>query len=265
MGMTAKKARVSKQATKRVCIDVGGTFTDCLVLDESGELTKFKVSTTPKDPSAGFIHSIEKAARYYKVSLREFLGTVDILVPGTTLSTNTLITGRGAKTAMLTPKNFRDILEIRRGIKPVDISLYNIFIPPNRPLVPRSRRIGIEERTLYTGEITTPLNEQQAADSVKKLRGDGVESLAGCFLHSYKNPQNERRAAAIAREVAPDMYVTTSSESLSMWREFERFNTTVVGAYVGPVVTNYLNTLKRRLKEGGVGGALVMVVPTRPA
>ncbi|OFZ91347.1 MAG: hypothetical protein A2V78_14955 [Betaproteobacteria bacterium RBG_16_64_18] len=258
--MTAKKARVSKQATKRVCIDVGGTFTDCLVLDESGELTKFKVSTTPKDPSAGFIHSIEKAARYYKVSLREFLGTVDILIHGTTLATNTLITGRGAKTAMLTTKNFRDILEIRRGIKPVDISLYNIFIPPNRPLVPRSRRIGIEERTLYTGEITTPLNEQQVAASVKQLKENGVESLAVCFLHSYKNPHNERRAAAIAREVAPDMYVTTSSESLSMWREFERFNTTVVGAYVGPVVTNYLNTLKKRLKDGGFNGALLMML-----
>ncbi len=107
--MTAKQAtkkqatrRVSRQATKRVCIDVGGTFTDCLVLDESGELTKFKVSTTPKDPSAGFIRSIEKAARHYKLGLGEFLGTVDILIHGTTLATNTLVTGRGAKTAMLT-------------------------------------------------------------------------------------------------------------------------------------------------------------------
>lgn len=250
----------AKQATKRVCIDVGGTFTDCLVLDESGELTKFKVSTTPKDPSAGFMSSMEKAAHHYALTLGEFLGTVDVLIHGTTLATNTLITGRGAKTAMLTTKNFRDILEIRRGIKPVDISLYNIFIPPNRPLVPRSRRIGIEERTLYTGEITTPLNEQQVAESVKQLERNGVESLAICFLHSYKNPQNERRAAAIAREVAPNMYITTSSESLSMWREFERFNTTVVGAYVGPVVTNYLNTLKKRLKEGGFNGALLMML-----
>src|SRR3970282_637346 len=123
--MTAKQA-TKKLATKRVCIDVGGTFTDCLVLDESGELTKFKVSTTPKDPSAGFLHSIEKAARYYELSVGAFLGSVDILIHGTTLATNTLITGRGAKTAMLTTKNFRDILEIRRGIKPIDISLYNI-------------------------------------------------------------------------------------------------------------------------------------------
>ena len=260
--MTAKKAtkRVSKQATKRVCIDVGGTFTDCLVLDESGELTKFKAATTPKDPSTGFINSIEKAARHYQLSLRGFLSTVDILIHGTTLATNTLITGTGAKTAMLTTKDFRDILEIRRGIKPIGISLYNIFIPPNRPLVPRSRRIGIQERTLYTGEVVTPLNEQQVAESVRTLSRDGVESLAICFLHSYKNPSHERRAAEIAREVAPDMYVTTSCESLSMWREFERFNTTVVGAYVGPVVTNYLNTLTARLKDGGFKGSLLMML-----
>ncbi|MBI2319618.1 MAG: hydantoinase/oxoprolinase family protein [Betaproteobacteria bacterium] len=250
----------AKQAKKRVCIDVGGTFTDCLVLDETGQLTKFKASTTPKDPSDGFIHSVEKAARHYKVDLKGFLGSVDILIHGTTLATNTLITGRGAKTGMLTTQDFRDVLELRRGIKPIDISLYNLFIPPNKPLVPRSRRIGIEERTLYTGEIVTPLNERQVVETVLALKKDGVESLAVCFLHSYKNPQNERRAAAIAREVAPDMYVTTSHDTLSMWREFERFNTTVVGAYVGPMVTNYLNTLKRRLNTSGFDGALLMML-----
>ncbi len=249
-----------KAQRKRVCIDVGGTFTDCLVLDESGELATFKVATTPKDPSEGFMRSLDKAARHYGTDLAGLLSTVDILIHGTTLATNTLLTGRGAKTAMLTTKNFRDILELRRGIKPVDVSLYDVFIPPNRPLVPRSRRIGIDERTLYTGEIATPLDERQVAESVAALKKDGVESLAVCFLHSYKNPTNERRAAAIAREVAPELYITTSHETLSMWREFERFNTTVVGAYVGPVVTNYLNTLKERLARGGFRGALLMML-----
>ena len=113
----------AKQAKKRVCIDVGGTFTDCLVLDESGQLTKFKAATTPRDPSDGFIDSLEKAARHYRIDLKRFLGTVDILIHGTTLATNTLITGRGARTGMLTTNNFRDVLELRRGIKPLDVSL----------------------------------------------------------------------------------------------------------------------------------------------
>jgi len=249
-----------KQSKKRVSVDVGGTFTDCLVLDEKGELNKFKASTTPKDPSDGFMNSLEKAARHYKLDLRRFLGTVDILIHGTTLATNTLLTGRGARTGMITTKDFRDILEIRRGIKPIGTSLYNIFIPPNRPLVPRSRRLGVEERVLYTGEIATPLNEREVEEAVAKLKNDGVEALAVCFLHSYKNPENERRAAAIARTVAPDMYVTTSHETLPMWREFERFNTTVVGAYVGPIVANYLTNLDKRLKDAGFRGAMLMML-----
>lgn len=250
-----------KQATKRLTIDVGGTFTDCLVLDESGELYKFKASTTPSDPSQGFMHSLEKAANHYRMPLAEFMRTVEVLIHGTTLATNTLITGRrAAKTAMLTTKDFRDILEIRRGIKPIDISLYNVFIPPNRPLVPRSRRIGIEERVLYTGEVAVPLNESQVAEAVTKLKGDGVSAIAVCFLHSYKNPAHELRAAEIARDVAPEIYVTTSHETLPVWREFERFNTTAVGAYVGPVVTSYLRGLQERLKASGFKGSFLMMM-----
>ena len=146
--------------TKRVCVDVGGTFTDCLVMDETGLLQKFKSSTTPSDPSKGFMDAMKKAARHYGVGVNEFIGQIEVLVHGTTLATNILLTGRGAKAGMLTTKNFRDIIELRRAMKPQDVSLYNLFIPPARPLIPRSERIGIEERTLYSGEVTTPLNEQ---------------------------------------------------------------------------------------------------------
>lgn len=251
---------MQKQAKKRVAIDVGGTFTDCLVLDERGELTKFKASTTPTDPSDGFMEALEKAARHYRLNPAQFLATVDILIHGTTLATNTLITGRGAKTGMITTKNFRDILEMRRGMKPVDTSLYNVFIPPNRPLVPRSLRLGVEERVEYTGEILKPLKEGEVVEAVTKLKQAGVEALAVCFMHSYKNPKHERRAAEIAREVAPDMYVTTSHETLPMWGEFERFNTTVVGAYVGPMVASYLTRLKTRLERAGFKGAMLMML-----
>ena len=143
---------------KRVCIDVGGTFTDCLVMTESGELRAFKSPSTPTALATGFLNSLEKAARFFNEPLKALLGEVDISVHGTTLATNTLITGRGAKTAMITTKGFRDLVEIRRGIKDERVSLYNFFIPPYEPLAPRYLRYVVEERTLYTGELMTPLN-----------------------------------------------------------------------------------------------------------
>ncbi len=246
--------------TKRVCVDVGGTFTDCLVMDETGLLQKFKASTTPSDPAKGLMDAMKKAARHYRVGVDEFLGQIEVLVHGTTLATNILLTGRGAKAGMLTTKNFRDIIELRRAMKPQDVSLYNLFIPPARPLIPRSRRIGIEERTLYDGSISTPLNEQEVAEAARRLKQQGVESIAVCFLHSYTNPTNERRAAEICSKIAPEIFVTTSHETLPVWREFERFNTTAVGAYVGPAVGRYLNSLERVLKESGFSGTLLMML-----
>jgi N-methylhydantoinase A len=149
---------------------------------------------------------------------------------------------------------------MRRGIKPVDVSLYNLFIPPNHPLIPRSRRIGVEERTLFDGRIMTPLNEQEVRDAVKKFQTQEVKSIAVCFLHSYVNPKNEQRAAEIVREVAPDIFVSTSHETLPIWREFERFNTTAVGSYVGPAVAHYLTSLEKALKDTGFKGTFLMML-----
>jgi len=246
--------------TKRVCVDVGGTFTDCLVMDETGLLQKFKSSTTPSDPSKGFMDAMKKAARYYGVSVNEFLGQIEVLVHGTTLATNILLTGRGANAGMLTTKSFRDIIELRRAMKPQDVSLYNLFIPPAEPLIPRYRRLGIDERALYNGQIVTALNEKETVDAVRQLKAEGVESIAVCFLHSYANPANEKRAAEIVNEIAPDIFVTTSHETLPVWREFERFNTTAVGAYVGPAVGRYLTALERVLKESGFNGTFLMML-----
>ncbi len=245
---------------KRVCIDVGGTFTDCLVMDETGLLQKFKAPTTPSDPSTGLMNAMKKAARYYGADINAFLAQIEVLVHGTTLATNILLTGRGAKAGMLTTKGFRDSIEMRRGIKPVDVSLYNLFIPPNRPLIPRARRIGVAERTLFNGKILTPLNEQDVINAVTQFKAQGVESIAICFLHSYANPQNERRAAEICREIAPDIFVSTSHETLPVWREFERFNTTTVGSYVGPAVARYLTSLEKVLKESGFRGTFLMML-----
>ncbi len=245
---------------KRVCIDVGGTFTDCLVMDETGLLQKFKASTTPSDPSIGLMNTLKKAARFYDADIGEFLSQIEVLVHGTTLATNILINERGTKAGMITTKGFRDSIEMRRGIKPVDVSLYNLFIPPNRPLIPRSRRIGVEERTLVDGSIMMPLNEQEVRNAGRKLQAQGVKSIAVCFLHSYANPKNERRAAEIVREVAPEIFVSTSHETLPVWREFERFNTTAVGSYVGPAVAHYLTSLEKVLKNSGFTGTFLMML-----
>ena len=246
----------------RVAIDVGGTFTDCLVLDErSGDLRQFKAPTTPADPSIGCINGLSKAAAAYGLSLPAFLGRVELLIHGTTLATNTLINEDGAKTGMITTKHFRDMLEIRRGYKNVRVSMYNVFIPPYKPLIPRRLRLEAEERVLYTGEVLTPLNEDDVREAARRLGREGIESVAIGFLHSYAKPGHELRAAEIVREeLGDEVYVTTSSEILPVWREWERFSTMAVSAYTGPAVKRYLLALESRLAENGFTGSLMMML-----
>lgn len=246
----------------RVTIDVGGTFTDCLVLDEqNGDLRQFKSPTTPADPSVGFVDAVSKAAAAYELDLPEFLGQVDLLIHGTTLATNTLINEDGAKTGMITTKHFRDMLEIRRGYKNVRTSMYNVFVPPYKPLIPRHLRMEAEERVIYTGDIITPLNEDDVRAAAERLKEKGVESVVVGFLHSYANQSHEQRAAAIAAEVlGEDVYITTSSEILPVWREWERFSTAAVSAYIGPAVKRYLLALEQRLADNGFTGSLLLML-----
>jgi N-methylhydantoinase A len=245
----------------RVTIDVGGTFTDCLVLDEAaGGLTQFKAPTTPADPSIGFIDALEKAARAHDHSPTEFLASIGLLVHGTTLATNTLINKSGAVTGMVTTKGFRDMLEIRRGHKNVRTSMYNVFVPPYKPLIPRHRRMEASERMLYTGETLTPLDEDDVRSAAKSLGKTGVESVAVGFLHSYANPAHERRTAEILGDLLPGVYITTSADILPVWREWERFSTTAISAYTGPAVERYLRALQRRLQDGGFTGTLLLML-----
>jgi N-methylhydantoinase A len=243
----------------KTCIDVGGTFTDCLVLDEAGNFTEFKSPTTPEDPSLGVINSLSKAATHYRRTLEEFSSQIHLLVHGTTLSTNALLTGKGAKVGMITTKGFRDVIEIRRGFKNIRTSMFNVFVPPYRPLVPRRLRVPVRERTLYDGKVRTPLNERDLRAAIKQLKAEGVEAVAVCFLHSYANPENEKGAAQICRDQFNGTYVTASHEILPVWREHERFSTTVVSAYVGPITSKYLNTLEERLKAIAFKGTLLIV------
>lgn len=242
---------------KRIAIDVGGTFVDCLVADELGELRAFKSPSTPPDFALGVLNSLELAARGYGVSLSEFLGTVEVLIHGSTVATNAIATRQGAPTGMITTKNFRDIYELRRGIRLGSIG--NLFVPPYEPLVPRYLRVGVEERTLYTGEVLVSLNEEELAGAMESLVREGVESVAICFLHSYANPLNERRALEICSDRYDKVHAVASHEALPVWREYERFSTTVLSAYVGPIVQSYLRSLEQRLRDAGFSGALFIV------
>jgi len=245
---------------KRLTIDVGGTFTDCLVLEESGQLQRFKASTTPEDPTQGFFASVGKAAAHYGQSLDAFLGEVEQIVHGTTLGTNILITERGAKVGMITTQGFRDIVEMRRGIRNLHGSMFDMFIEPYKPLVPRDLRLGVVERTRHDGTMDTPLDEDMLRAAARKLIDQRCTAIAICFLHSYANGENELRAKRIVQAMAPEVYVTTSHEILPVFREFERFSTAVVSAYIGPAVTRYARKLQDGLKDHGCKGRLLMML-----
>jgi N-methylhydantoinase A len=230
------------------------------VLDEDGVIREFKASTTPADPAQGLLDVLTKAAVSFEQELDVFLGEVEILIHGTTLAINALLTGRGAPTGMITTEHFRDVIEMRRGLRDLDVSMFNIFVPPYKPLVPRRWRIGVPERVRYTGEVLTPLDEDAVRRAAEKLKADGVVSVAVCFLYSFINPAHERRAAEICEEVFGRGRVTSSHEILPVWREFERFSTTTVSAYVAPLVADYLDRLVERLGAKGFGGSLVMML-----
>ena len=245
----------------RITIDVGGTFTDCLVMDADGELRQFKAYTTPSEPTVGFVDAVTKASEGLgHADLADFLGQVELIIHGTTLATNTLINRNGARTGMITTRGFRDIIEVRRGYKNIRTSMYSVFVPPYDPLVPRHLRLEAAERSTYEGEIVTELDEDEVRTAAERLRDQGVEAVVIGFLHSYANPDNERRASEITHEILPDAYVTASHEILPVWREFERFSTTVVSAGCGPIVGRYLRALGERLTATGFKGNLLMML-----
>jgi N-methylhydantoinase A len=241
----------------RVSVDIGGTFTDCLVEDEAGRRL-YKAPTTPSDPPKGVLDVLEQAAG--EESLGTFLGRVERFVHGTTLATNILITRRGAKTGLLTTAGFRDVTEIRRGIRNLGTSMFDQFKPPYDPLVPRALRLGVPERTLYTGEVEQKLDGGATEDAVGRLLAEGCESIAICLLHSYANPDNELRAKEIVSRLSPETYVVASHQILPTLGEFERFSTTVVSAYVGPSTSRYLSNLERRLRDAGMKGSLLIML-----
>jgi N-methylhydantoinase A len=237
----------------RLGVDVGGTFTDLVVVDEStGALRVGKVLTTPKDPAQGVEGGIASLLDEAGVSR----GQVRAIVHGTTLATNALIERKGACTALLTTEGFRDALEIRHEGR---YDMYDLFIAPPTPLVPRHRRREVPERLLADGSILRPLDEDAARGVIRSVLEDGAEAVAICLLHAYVNPVHERRLAELVRELAPGLPVACSSEVVPEIREFERASTTTANVYVAPLMARYLADLEARLVEQGIPGQLYIM------
>jgi N-methylhydantoinase A len=238
----------------RVGVDIGGTFTDLILIDDaSGELTVGKVLTTPSDPSAAVADVLHDALTRANAPADQ----VRHVIHGTTLVTNAIIERKGARTALLTTTGFRDAYEIAREHR---YDLYDLFLEMPAPLVPRHLRLEVDERVYADGTIARAPDARAVARLVAELRDKGIEAIAICFVHSYANPAHEQLVGAIVGEVAPGVRVSLSSEVVPEIREYERTSTTVVNVYVQALVENYLAELVRRLAEVHIGGELFLML-----
>jgi N-methylhydantoinase A len=238
----------------RAGVDIGGTFTDLLLLDEhTGELMIGKILTTPGDPSMAVIQGLQTLLAERSLDP----ATVSATIHGTTLITNAIIERKGAKTGLITTQGFRDALEIGRE-KRYDI--YDIFLENPEPLVPRALRREVSERLDETGRVLVPLNRMEVFDVVQELLRDGVEALAVVLLHSFRNPTHERIVREVVESEFPALTLSLSSDVMPEIREFERTSTTVANVYVKPIARRYLNRLRTEVQRLGFRGDLYIML-----
>ena len=240
----------------RVGIDVGGTFTDLAAVDARGRVVIAKSASTPRDPSEGLIEGLRLLAAELGTDLRGLLAATTSIVHGTTVATNALLERKGAKVGLLTTEGHRDVIEMREGLKD---DRYNLRMPPPVPLVPRARRLGVRERMRFDGTVMARLDAKSLAAAVGRLAKDGVEAVAVCYLHSYRNARHEVETERLVAKRLPDAYVSLSSEVLPQIKEYERVWTTVVNAYVGPGLARYLASLATRLRAAGYRGDVLIM------
>ena len=208
---------------KRIGVDVGGTFTDLILVDEvEGKISVDKVPSTPDDPSIAVVAGVRQVCEEAGIALE----SVDLLLHGTTVATNIALEHKGAEVGLITTEGFRDILHIARHKKPHNFSLQQDLPWQTRPLVKRRHRLTVKERvTVPDGSVIVPLDEDEVRERARQLRNAGVDAIAVCLLHSYLNPVHEQRIKAILEEECPDTFISISSEVLPLYREFERFST----------------------------------------
>lgn len=224
----------------RVATDIGGTFTDLVAVDDQGKTILTKSHTTPPNFEEGVIKVIQKSG-VCPQEIKDF-------IHGTTTIINALTERKGAKTALITTKGFRDVLEIARCNRP---DLFNMVFAKPRPFIPRYLRKEVEERVSFDGKVVTPLNEEDIKAAVEYFKKEKVEAIAVCYINSYANDEHEKRTVELIRKLWPEVFVTSSIEVTKEWREYERTSTIALNSYVMPVASSYIDNLDRRLKEAG--------------
>ena len=232
----------------RIGIDVGGTFTDLVAVDDAGRVAVAKAASTPRDPSEGLLDGLGLLAAEVGTDLGGLLAQTERIVHGTTVATNALLEHKGARVGLLTTEGHRDVIEMREGLKD---DRYNLRVPPPVPLVPRALRLGVRERMAFDGTVRTALDRRSLAAALARLEREEVEAVAVCYLHAYRNPSHELDTGRAVARWRPGVYVSLSSEVLPQIKEFERVWTTVVNAYVGPALARYLGALTARLRAHG--------------
>ena len=233
----------------RIAVDIGGTFTDCVLVDEAiGAVTLHKRLTTPDDPSNAVIDGV----RALLVAGSVDIANISTVVHGTTLVTNALIERKGSRTGMLVTSGMRDVLDIGRERR---YDLFDLRLAYPQPLVPRSLRREVDERLTYDGNVSRPLDADAVVNAARELREkQGVEALAICFLNSSANDRHEQEAARLVRQAMPDLLVSVSAEVFPYIREYERWTTATMNAYVQPLVDRYISHMDDRLKDIGFEG-----------
>lgn len=236
----------------KVSADIGGTFTDIALFLPDGRLATRKVPSTPSDYSVGVVDGMRSLVAELGLKPSDFAQ----IHHGCTVATNAILEQKGARTALLTTRGFRDVLELRRIRVP---RLYDPLYVKPAPLAARNHRYEITERIAADGSVVVPLDEDDVAEAVASIRREGIEAVAVCFLHSYRNPAHERRVGALLRQALPDLFVTLSIDVLPEIREYERTSTAVINAYVGPPVASYVGRLREGLDQAGFSGQLLVM------
>ncbi len=239
-----------------MAIDTGGTFTDLIVADRGGAPRFYKALTTPHDLPRGVFAAIEQAAAERGVTVGRLLGETEVIIHGTTVTTNAVLTRSGARVGLLTTEGFRDLLNMRRGIRERQ---YDSRQAPPPQLVPRRRIIPVRERIDSLGSELVPLDREATSLAGRWFQEEGVQSVAVAFLFSFLNPDHERTARELLGQYFPEAAISLSSDILPEVRAYERISTTVLNAYVSPLLAAYLGSLEHRLRGNGFAGALLIV------
>jgi N-methylhydantoinase A len=234
---------------KRIGVDVGGTFTDLILWDDGGQVVVHKTPSTPADPSVGTMEGIGVLAERAGIPVSD----IEMFFHGTTVATNIVLEHNGADVGMITTDGFRDLLHIARKKRPLNYSNHQDLPWQKWQLVRRRNRRTVTERIDATGTVLTPLDEDQVREQVRLLRERGVGAIAVCFLHAYRNPVHEERVRAIIAEEFPEVFVSLSSQVAPQYREYERFSTTALNAFIGPKVSTYVTNLADSARAAGIG------------